>query len=112
MSFKIFDSNIVLTRGDTFKTKIDIFTDKKRTNKYIPVEGDRMTFAVKKTYSDPKPVILKEIPIDTCVIHLTPEDTKRLPQPSEWVYEVEMTLNNGFVDTFLKGRITLTEEVN
>ncbi len=111
MSVKIIGTRIKMTRGDTFERKVDIFLDKEHKQQYIPVEGDYIRFAMKKKYTDEAPIILKEIPIDTCLLHLEPNDTKELAQPSEYVYDIEITMNNGFVDTFIEGKLYITEEV-
>lgn len=101
---------ITMTRGDTLRAKINI-TDAKG-DKYIPVEGDRIRFAVKKCYNDKTPCILKDIPYDTCQLFLAPEDTKDLEQPYKYVYDIQITLNDGTVDTFISGRLFLEEEVD
>ena len=108
MSVKIVNNNITMTRGDTLKTKIDILDSEGK--EYIPVEGDRIRFAMKKKYTDDTCCILKEIPYDTLVLHLEPQDTKSL-QHSEYVYDIQITMNDGTVDTFLTGRFTLMQEV-
>ncbi len=109
MSVKIISNNITMTRGDTLKTKINIMDA--NGNEYIPVEGDYIRFAVKRKYTDTTCCIIKEIPIDTLVLHLTPEDTKQMPQPCECVYDIQITMNDGTVDTFLTGKLTIMQEV-
>lgn len=110
MAVKIYRSTITMTRGDTLRAKIDI-TDADN-QPYIPVEGDHIRFAAKKSYKDEKPCIVKEIPIDTCVLKLDPEDTKSLEQPFDYVYDIQITLTDGTVDTFIKGTLSITEEVD
>ena len=107
MAVKIINNNITLTRGDTLKTKIDILDSE--GNAYVPVEEDHIRFAMKK-YTDDTCCILKEIPYDTLVLHLEPQDTKSL-QHSEYVYDIQITMTDGTVDTFLTGRFTLMQEV-
>lgn len=102
--------NITMTRGDTLKKKIVIYDGAGK--EYVPTEGDVIRFAVKRRYSDKKTCILKEIPIDTMLLHLEPNDTKNLVQPCEYVYDVQITMTDGTVDTFIKGKLTLTEEVD
>ena len=109
MSVKIIGNNIIMTRGDTLKTKIEIKDSDGKP--YQPVEGDAIRFAMKKKYTDETPCILKDIPIDTCILHLTPEDTKSLQQPSEYVYDIQITMRNGDVDTFLTGKLNIMQEV-
>lgn len=109
MSVKIIGNNIIMTRGDTLKTKIEIKDSDGK--EYIPVEGDSIRFAMKKKYTDETPCILKDIPVDTCILHLTPEDTKCLQQPSEYVYDIQITMADGTVDTFITGKLNIIQEV-
>lgn len=111
MSFSVNDrtNRISLTRGDTFKAKVSI-TDSEGAA-YTPNEGDKIRFAMKKDYDDEEPLLLINIPIDSMILVITPEDTKTL-EFGKYVYDVELTKANGDVDTFItKARIDLTEEV-
>lgn len=111
MSVKISGTTITMTRGDTLRVILDLKDDDE--NAYVPQEGDTIRFAMKKTYKDPEPLILKEIPIDSLELVLNPEDTKELPQPSSYNYDIEITYANGDVDTFIdKAKLVLTEEVH
>lgn len=102
-------NDISLTRGDTCTVKIDIIDQDGIL--YEPVEGDTVRFAMKQNYDKGAPAIIKEIPIDTMILKLDPEDTKRLCY-GKYVYDVELTKANGDVDTFItKATLTLTEEV-
>lgn len=101
-------SNITLTRGDTFKAKIDISIN---GNVYTPVEGDSIRFAMKANYADPAPLLNIDIPINTLKLVLNPDDTKSLEYGS-YVYDIQLTHANGDIDTFIKGRLKLTEEVD
>lgn len=104
-------TSITLTRGDTFKAQISM-TDKDG-NPYEPKEGDAVRFAMKKSYNDPddKVLIVKNIPIDTLILTLDPEDTKELPF-GQYVYDIQLTTAAGEIDTFItKASLTLTEEV-
>ena len=114
MSVSIKKNIITMTRGDTLRLKVEIYgsDDKGNVIKYTPVEGDKIRFALKEKYSDEYPLILKEIPWDTMVLHLLPEDTKKLKQPAEYVYDVQIILTDGTVNTFIeRARLRLTEEV-
>lgn len=104
-------TSIFLTRGDTFKAQITI-TDKDG-NPYEPQPGDSVRFAMKKKYDDPdtQVLIVKNIPIDTLILTLEPEDTKGLDF-GNYVYDIQLTTANGDIDTFIaKASLTLTEEV-
>lgn len=104
-------TTISLTRGDSLRVKINIFNS--QGEQYIPVEGDTITFALKKDYTDQIPLITKDIPIDTMELHLTPNDTKQLEQPAEYVYDISLTYGDtGDIDTFIdKAKFRITEEV-
>ena len=110
MSYSVSGTMITLTRGDTFSALITI-TDL-NDNQYIPMNGDRIRFAMKNDYNDETPLLIKEIPIDTMILTLNPEDTKHLPF-GKYVYDIELTKATGEVDTFItKAILKLTEEVH
>lgn len=111
MSYSIKKNIITLTRGDTFKAQINL-TDSEG-NPYEPQEGDSIRFAMKKRYSDPdwETLIEKEVPMDTMILTLEPDDTKKY-EFGEYVYDLQLTNSSGEVDTFIpKGTLILTEEV-
>lgn len=109
MSYVVKKSNITLTRGDTFKAQI--FIKDKEGNMYTPESGDVIEFGVKKDYDDEKLLIKKEVPIDTMILRINPEDTKSLAF-GEYVYDMQLTKANGEVITFItKARLVLSEEV-
>lgn len=111
MSYSVKKTTITLTRGDTFKAEISI-TDKDG-NPYEIQEGDSVRFAMKRNYDDPdtEVLIVKEIPTDTLILQLDPEDTKDLEFGS-YVYDIQLTNAAGEIDTFItKAQLNLTEEV-
>lgn len=121
MSVTVNKNKIQMTRGDTFLAHVvlsRIIDDVKQ--EYIPSEGDAVRFAVKhktmnpnKTeYLDTEPLILKNIPTDTMLLLLNPEDTKSLGF-GEYVYDVQITMADGTVDTFITEEMfRLTPEVD
>lgn len=113
MSYRIDGTTIYLTRGDTFEALVEaILPDSEGAELYVPVEGDSVRFAMKADYEDEEPLVVKDIPIDTMLLVLTPEDTKSLPF-GRYVYDIQITYADGKVDTFItKGRLRLTEEVD
>lgn len=116
MSYSISGTTITMTRGDTFKTLITINVNDPESDghiePYVPSEGDSVRFAMKEKYSDPEPLLVKEIPIDTMRLVLYPEDTAGL-EFGNYVYDIQLTKVNGEVDTFIpKARIKITEEVD
>lgn len=99
-----------MTRGDTLRAVLELKDED--GNEYVPQTDDRIRFAMSKNYDDATPLVIKEIPNDTLELVLDPADTKNLPQPSTYVYDVEITYANGDVDTFIdKAKLKLTEEV-
>ena len=111
MSVKIrADKNmIIMTRADTLITKI-IITDVDG-NEYIPAPTDQLRFALKEDYNDKKTLIYKEIPIDTQILRVDTEDTKKLTQPGTYVFDIQLTYGDNIVDTIISGRLKLTQEV-
>lgn len=98
---------ISLIRGDTLRVKVDIYSDKEI---YTPQEGDVVRFAMKASYGSQKVLISKIIPNQSLVLHLEPNDTKKLSF-GKYVYDVEITFANGDVDTFISGELELMPEV-
>ena len=109
MSFKVRKNTIFLTRGDTFKAHLSISNPD--GTEYIPVEGDTIRFALKENIEDQECLILRDIPIDTMLLILNPEDTKELEFGS-YIYDIQLTKANGDVDTFITAsKLKLTAEV-
>lgn len=110
MSYSISKTTITLTRGDSFLAGITL-TNADGSN-YTPAEGDKIRFAMKSNYSDEKPCLVIDIPIDTMALVIKPEDTKHLDFGT-YVYDIQLTRATGEVDTFItKATLKLTEEVD
>ena len=99
--------DITLTRGDTLLADVTMIRDKEP---YTPEAGS-VRFAMKRRYTDDEPAVVRDIPIDTMVLEIKPEDTKELCMDKSYVYDIQFTDENGRVDTFIKGNVTLTNEV-
>lgn len=97
MSYNITGTTITLTRGDTFEALVS--ATKRDGTQYIPVAGDTIRFAMKENYDDPRPLLVKDIPIDTMMLTLEPQDTADL-NFGKYVYDIQLTKANGKVDTF------------
>ena len=103
--FDVDGKKIYLTRGDTFYSTI---TMTRNGVEYIPDERDTMRFVLKRAgllsngtaYRDSRPLLDIDIPVDTCLLKIEPEDTKKLKFGS-YVYDIEITFANGDVDTFI-----------
>ena len=103
-------TTITMTRGDTLTVQIGII--KADGTPYEPSEGDVVRFALKKDYSDKNPIILKTIDNEDLTLTLLPSDTKQLAF-GDYVYDIELTQEDGTVDTFIaKARFKITEEVH
>lgn len=110
---KVKGTTVKHTRGDTANLKVAIFVESPtgEIEPYIPEQGDVVRFAFSDHYDDENPLIMKEIPTDTLILHLDPEDTEPL-EFGDYVYDIELTTVDGDVDTFIdKAKWTLTEEV-
>lgn len=99
--------NIKLTRGDTGAFQIDLIGSDDLP--YIPQEGDSLRFAMAKQYAGDV-IIEKDIPIDTLLLKLEPEDTKSLDFGS-YVYDIQFTSADGDVSTIILSKLTITKEV-
>ena len=126
MSVEIKNNKITMTRGDTLRTRVRPYIVERdeegreiSRQEYIPQSGDSLSFAVKHTtmkggkqYKDPEPLILKDIPIATCLLQLDPADTKPLDFET-YVYDVEIIYADGTVYTFIDTEdFILTPEVH
>lgn len=117
LSATIDGNKVFLTRGDTFIAQVSIT---QAGEPYTPQEGDSIRFALKhpamtagkRNYEEATPVILKNIPIDTMLLQIDPSDTKELTF-GDYVYDIEITLANGIVDTFITASpFVITPEVH
>lgn len=109
MSYSVSGTTITMTRGDTFRAQVSIKNPD--GEEYIPTEGDCVRFAMKETWDDARPLLVKEIPIESMTLILKPEDTKDFAF-GNYVYDIQLTKSTGEVDTFIaKAKIKLTEEV-
>lgn len=98
------DKNLIqATRGDTIIIDINIVDD--LGNPYEPdIENDQLRFALKKDYNDEEPLLVKEIPIDTCQLRIESEETKHLIQPGDYVFDVQLTYGDGIVSTIIPNK--------
>ena len=111
MGYSVSENDIYMTKGDTVKLKVNI-DYKENSEPYEPQEGDRVIFSVKRHVSDKKPVIEKEVPLDTLLLVLDPDDTKNLGL-GVYHYDVQLIKANGDTDTFIENcDIQLGPEVN
>lgn len=100
---------IILTRGDSLTLKLTL---KKDGDDYEIQEGDSIRFAMSKYYlGEDGYELIKEktIPADTLELSLSAEDTK--VEPREYNYDIQMSHQDGTIDTFISSTITITKEV-
>lgn len=109
MSYSVDGTKITMTRGDTVRIQVAIDID---GEEYTPAEGDAVRFAAKKAWTDEEPCILIDIPTDTLVLTINPEDTKQL-EFGAYNYDLQITFANGDVATFVtKAKLKLEEEAD
>ena len=100
--------DITLTRGDSLPLQFGL---KINGEPYTPDPEAVIRFAMKAKYTDEEPVLVKNIPVDTIRLDIEPADTKDLPMKKTYVYDIELTDENGYVETFVEGKFTIAEEV-
>ena len=118
MASRVEKTNIFLTRGDTLYLHVTL--KKQDGTEYEMQEGDKLRFALKRTYSDAEPRLTKQIiPVvdeatqeTNLTLKIEPEDTKTMSLNSNWVYDIELTKANGDIATVVLGNFTVTEEVH
>ena len=104
MSYKIENTRIELTRGDTLIATVGF--EYKDGTAYEPSPGDVIKFALKRSrmltgntaFYDKEPLVIKDIPVSTMELRLDPEDTKDLPF-GLYKYDIELTREDGVVST-------------
>lgn len=111
-------NNVIrMTRGDTLLLRVRVTVG---GVPYVPMEGDSVRFALKrddmdyykKQFKDAAPLVVRDIPTDTMLLRLEPEDTKGLDF-GDYVYDVQLTFASGFVRTVIADtKITLCREVD
>ena len=105
------DNVITIVRGDTLE--IPIFIKTSAGTEFKPSEGDVIRFAIKASYSKTSPVLInKIIPSDTMILRLESCETKQLQaRKKNYVYDIELTTAEGYVDTFLRSELKVLEVV-
>lgn len=107
---------IIMTRGDTLILDVNIVDAD--GNEYVPEPTDQLRFALKKSYTDEHPLLIKNIPIDTCELRIDSAETKELVQPGEYVYDIQITYGDGIVSTIIPNanaktaKLKIVEEVD
>lgn len=105
-------TTITITRGDTLDALVELFLP---DGSPYPIQaGDVIRFALKQKYRDREPLLRKEIPHDTMNLRLESEETKQFRAGGvPYVYDIEITMEDGTVDTFIeRAKLIVTEEVD
>lgn len=105
--YEVIGNRIKLVKGDTFYAIVEVYDGDRA---YTPSANDVIKFGLKLRYSDDEKLIEKTIPNDTLILKLEPEDTADLAVLT-YVYDIEITKENGDKDTFIRGTLTLLNEV-
>lgn len=107
----VVNNTITLVRGDTVEIPVTIRL--RNGEEYVPSEGDVIRFALKGSYDDNDPVLIhKVLTNESPIIRLEACETKALvAQKKPYVYDVELTTAHGYVDTFIRGQLTVLGEV-
>lgn len=101
------DQNITLTRGDTGIFNITLQNQNGKA--YTPQEGDSLRFALSDGFGK-ETLVLKNIPINTCVLEIEPSDTANLKFKT-YKYDVQFTSAQGRVSTIILGDFKVDNEV-
>ena len=106
---KIDGHKITLTRGDTLTLTLAL---KRGTQTYTPEPTDVIRFALSKGYKTEPAYELKlskTIPNDTLTFTLSSAETAL--DYRDYNYDIEITHDDGSVDTFISSTLTIVGEV-
>ena len=105
------NNSVILTNLENIYTENNILllSKEKPKNNEIKKYNNGSSFNIR--VNKPTRLILdKDISINDCILHLEPQDTKRL-KFGEYVYDIQITFANGDVNTFISGKFKLKPEV-
>ena len=103
------NNNIILTRGDTLTLTVELAKD---GEPYTPEQTDVIRFALSKGYlGEPgyEFKLDKTIPNDTLTFTLSSTETAL--DYRSYNYDIQVTHDDGCVDTFISAKLTITGEV-
>lgn len=103
---------ITIVQGDTLEVPIVIRTVD--GSEFIPFYDDEIRFALKEEYGANNPVLIQKlIPTDAMILRLEACETKRLQaRKKPYVYDIELSTAEGYVDTFIRSQMRVLEEVD
>lgn len=112
---EIINNKIYMTRGDTLTANLGVFICSLDGEKYNVGSNDKLRFALKKTYEDEEPIIVKDIPTDTLKLRLESSETDQLEQPATYVYDIKIIIDDGseegYAQTIVKGILRTSPKV-
>lgn len=103
------DTDIYLTRGDTFDCIVTIYDAD--GEEYTPASGDVVTFGMKLNYTDTTPVLEKQVDTSTMLLTIEADETEDLTMELAYYYDIQLRTAGNSVYTFVKGRFYLGWEV-
>lgn len=105
-------TTITITRGDTLDVLLEIYLED--GTPYEARAGDVIRFALKQKYTDSAPIPVKDISPATMILRLEADETKLLRAGwIPYVYDIQITMADGTVDTFIdRAKLIVTEEVD
>ncbi len=114
------NNNITLTRGDTLTLTVTLLHEvdpvppatEPTIEPYVPEQGDVIRFALSKGYlGEPgyEFKLDKTIPNDTLTFTLSSTETAL--DYRAYNYDIQVTHEDGCVDTFISAKLTITGEV-
>lgn len=111
--------DITIIRGDSgyvlvplVKVTVDEETGEETETPYSLQEGEKLRFAMAKNWGSSKEecCIIRDIDPETTRLYFYPEDTKPL-KFGTYKYDLEYVNLDGFVDTILRAKFKVAEEV-
>lgn len=88
----VLGKKIHLTRGDT--GYIEVSLKDNFGNDYVPSEGDKLYFRLKKNIYQSSLIVEKEISAESLMLELLPSDTEQL-EFGTYCYEIELVTAGG-----------------
>ncbi len=103
------NQNITLTRGDTLTLTVNLIKDGEA---YTPEAGDVIRFALAEGFKNGEDygfILEKVIPHDTLTFTLNASETELAYK--KYNYDVQITHEDGCVDTFISAKLKIIGEV-
>ena len=103
-------TSITITRGDS--AYIDVSIKDSKGNQQKPGPNDKIRAQVRTDATSSNILFESEIPSDTLVWHIKPEDTAKASMGKAYVYDMEIETEDGDIFTFIPlSSFTVSKEV-